>query len=95
MSEKSPWVWTKNNVYPKGRYDCKYCGIEKATSGHKEGCLWVYLIQLEAENAELKREAKAWLDCAVYDDDSHAWVVFEKDDEYHTLYALLTEQEDE
>ena len=50
---------------------------------------------LENEHAALKREAKAWLDCAVYDEDSHAWAVFEKNDEYHTLYTLLTAEEPE
>ena len=55
MKLSDPWVWTKNNVYPKGRWDCKHCGVEMGASTiHKEFCLWAYATQLEAENEALR-----------------------------------------
>lgn len=57
MKLSEPWVWTRNNVHPKGRWDCKHCGIEmRASAVHKEFCLWAYATQLEAKNKTLRKK---------------------------------------
>ena len=48
--------------------------------------------QLEAQNAALLKAARAWLDCAVYDENTHTWTVLEKADEYHDLYTAILPQ---
>ena len=60
-----------------------YCGAPKQIK------------KLKAENVRLRDATEKWLDCAVYDEGSHTWTVFEKNDEYHKLYTVLKDVDDE
>ena len=46
--------------------------------------------RLIAAAPELLEAASAWIDCAVYDEDTHTWTVFEKNDEYHDLCSAIS-----
>lgn len=35
---QDPWVWNRNNIHPKGTWDCYYCGGIKPD--HDKGCIW-------------------------------------------------------
>ena len=51
--------------------------------------------QLETAHAALKQAAKEWVDCAIYDEDAGVWTVTEKNDEYHKLFILLGDTQEQ